>query len=99
MKKLILAVAFLALAACGGNQLTQTVSYSCVGMTGALKVLTVARQEGKLSTDAVSIVNQAVDIVDPYCGAPNPPTMDSVTLTAFNQARDLLLAKLDEVSK
>ena len=87
---------FVGLAACQSTP-SQDVAYSCIGMTGTLRVLTLARAQGKLSDSTVSDVNKAIAIVDPYCSSPNPPTMDSVTLTAFDQARTLLLSKLDQV--
>lgn len=98
MKKLFAAIALSAsLAACATTSLQSAVSYSCVGMAGAIRGLTVARAEGKLSVGTVNKVSSAINIVDPYCGSDTPPTMDSVTLTAFNQARELLLSELDKV--
>lgn len=72
---------------------TQKIATSCSVASTALKTLTVANQEGKLSVEDKVKISAAAHEIEPICGAEDPPTMDSVKRLAFERAIDVLIIK------
>jgi hypothetical protein len=71
----------------------QVLESSCAAASAALKVLTVVNEEGKLSEGAQADILAAAQAVQPVCGADEPPTLNDLQMTAFQQAVALLATK------
>jgi len=89
--------AFGACSSMGTQSDTQKVEAACVSATSAIQALTVANEQGKLSASAKASVSQAVSVVTPICTAPEPPTMDSLKMSAFDSAVAVLKLRLSEL--
>lgn len=108
MKKsfsLILALALsVLLSACNGasgpldSSQLRAVEIGCASASAALKTLTIANDAGKLTPAVQTAVLSAAGRVAPICGAPEPPTLDSLQMQAFQQAVGVLAAKAAESS-
>ena len=46
----------------------------CATSSSALTVLTVQKAKGELNASQIELVDQAVAIIDPVCGAPSRPS-------------------------
>lgn len=98
MKSLFLAFALTLIGSLAGCQAGGTLSNSqsnqietaCAASSAALKVLTVANDAKKLSAETQANVLKAAMTIQPVCGSPTPPTLDSLKLQAFMQAAALL---------
>lgn len=84
------AVLLSACASMGGMSDVQKVEVACSSATAALKVLDIARAEGKLSLQAQSQVMGAIDILRPVCAADEAPSMSDVEKQAMDAAVALI---------
>lgn len=91
MKRFLIFVLACLLAACAGlDTRTQQIAAGCATASAALRALTIANDEGKLSTEQQGQILSAAGFITPICAATTPPTLDSVKLEAFNRAILLL---------
>jgi hypothetical protein len=108
MKKigLFLALALaMVLSACNGastgplnDEQLRAVEIGCASASAALKTLAIANDAGKLTPATQTAVLSAAGRVAPICGAPEPPTLDSLQQQAFQQAVGVLVARAAESS-
>lgn len=80
-----LALALL-LSACVGPGLNR-IDIACESASSATMILTTMKAQGKLSESQITSVGQAINLIDPICGAPIRPT----ALTALDTVNRALL--------
>lgn len=61
----------LALASCAG---TSQITIACETASSTTMILTAMKAQGQLSPSQITRVDQAVDLIDPICGAAVLPT-------------------------
>lgn len=78
----------IACVACASLSLTsnQSVAASCATASAAVKSITVLEKGGYLSPADISVVNQALTMVNPICEAPTQPTYAQATISALASA-------------
>lgn len=77
----------LLLTACAGLTPTQRIDIACESASSTTYILTVMKAQGQLSAGQITQVDQAVNLIDPICGAPIRPT----ALTALDVVNRALL--------
>ena len=82
-----LALLLTACAGLGGLTQAQQIDIACESASSAAYILTVMKAQGKLSAPQITSVDQAVNLIDPICGAPIRPT----ALTALDTVNRALL--------
>jgi uncharacterized protein YceK len=99
--KILLAISLtLALAGCGSvstSSGTQAIEQSCAAASAAIRVLTIANDQGKLNHATQTQVLRAIGLVNPICLSPTPPTLDTVKQAAFDDAVSALTASASGV--
>lgn len=70
---------------------TAAVQSTCASAKAALRVLTVANEQGKITPAKKSAISTAGHALLPVCGARAPPTVSSVEMAAFEAAAGLLI--------
>lgn len=87
----------LSLAACSSFTHKQNLAATCASASAAIKTLTVAKQEGKISESADLDIKVAIRKVKYVCGAPEAPTAEDVKWLAFDEAVAILRDKVGEL--
>ncbi len=92
-------LAILAGCGCGTVQTSATgqIETGCTAASAAIKVLTLANDQGKLNHATQTQVLRAIGLVNPICLSPTPPTMDTVKQAAFNDAVSALTTSAGSV--
>lgn len=80
----VVAVCFLALTACGTTP-AQYELFSCVAYTETLDKAAELREQSKLSTKQIEVVQKTKNVLDPICLAP-PPNIDQSALNTVVDA-------------
>ncbi len=84
---LALALLLTACAGLGGLTQAQQIDIACESASSATYILTVMKAQGKLSDPQISSVDQAINLIDPICGAAIRPTaitaLDTVNRALF----------------
>ncbi len=89
VRTILAAVLLLGLAACaslGFKSDLQKIEVACVTAAAAVKTLTVANGEGKLTEAQQRAIEGAITTAAPICGATEPPTLTDVQAQAFAAA-------------
>jgi hypothetical protein len=91
MKRLLMFIPALAfmLAACESlteESTLRPVEYTCATATELLKSADTLRGQMKLSPGAIVAIDEAVEVLNPTCGSPNPPTLSNAAATAMSTA-------------
>jgi hypothetical protein len=103
MKRLLLAFALiLPLASCENLSEESTlrpVEYTCATATELLKSADTLRGQMKLSPGAIVAIDEAVEVLNPTCASPNPPTLSNAAATAMSTALSKLTAAVRGAQK
>ncbi len=93
MDRLITILFCIAVGACTSVSPTvdKTAVTACSGYAVALDTLASLKQAGKLSTDTMTKVDQAISVAHPVCSLPNPPALDASTVIAVETAVSTLV--------
>ena len=84
---LALALLLTACAGLGGPGASQRIDIACESASSATMILTVMKAQGRLGARQIAQVDQALDLIDPICGAEVRPT----ALTALDTVNRALL--------
>lgn len=69
---------------------TQKVEAACATVGASVQVLTIAKQNGKLTASQEKAVDDAISVTAPVCTAPVPPTLNDAASITFEAAVNLL---------
>ena len=92
MKKLIaIMILGFTLSGCAGMQTQkQKIATACAAATTGIQLVTVGVREGKINAEQQAKVIEADNMIRPICGAAEPPTLDSLKQSAFDQAVQII---------
>lgn len=65
---------------------TQTIEVTCTAVGAAVQTLAVAKQEGRVNAATEKTVDGLIQVTEPICTAPVPPTLSDAEKTLFINA-------------
>jgi len=98
-----LAISMLFLAGCVsmGKPMTndQRVETGCASASAAIKVLSVAKKEDKLSDTQIARITEAAQVLAPVCLAQEVPELSDIKVALFDAAVKVLVEQADKEAK
>lgn len=93
------AMALGALAGCATQTPQEAALAACTTFSKSLRVLAVARYQGRLTVAQSDMVDQAIEVAYPICTAPEPPDNADTLVGNVNAALETIIFSLPQEKK